>query len=262
MATDSDTKALLEPLLDNAVDLEAGPPEPQHFCARCSSELELNQKVPKKWTSRLVLIVVSMILSVLMFAFAVAQMAVVHGLYGASTILELFVALWTSVTLIILGTLLYKGGRNSKDKLGRTTFQIKVLCALGVSWIGFLSGLTALNHEACNWIQTCGLHTTVNVLTWLLVFACKSDSLLLPCLKLVLQCSLRHTRLIVGLFTSTEPAWSPFQSRGWCRRGVFPKSQRREGSRSKLHDPIATCYPIRSPAHLYQAPLFRTVVCM
>ncbi|KAJ7464520.1 hypothetical protein FB451DRAFT_1403191 [Mycena latifolia] len=165
-----------QPLLADEVSHihgNAGGTDPQHLCARCSSELESNQdyKGPKTGTLRRVLIIVALVLGSLIFFFDVLIMGL-----GAFSVLQLFIALWIDVTITTLGLLLYMGRRRKSPgngklaRLGGTAAQIRVLCALGFSWILFISGTMKLNARFCNWGSVaCGLFTTIDVLIWILM---------------------------------------------------------------------------------------------
>ncbi|KAJ7117489.1 hypothetical protein C8R44DRAFT_854368 [Mycena epipterygia] len=108
-----------------------------------------------------------------MFAFSVAEMSTGWRFLSPS-ILQTFVALWTDVTVIVLAVLLYMGRhREPRPKLGHAIVQIRVLCALACSWIIFLVAMISQNGIACGWgfsHATCGLFTTVHVLSWFLLF--------------------------------------------------------------------------------------------
>ncbi|KAJ7464528.1 hypothetical protein FB451DRAFT_1263746 [Mycena latifolia] len=172
----SDSEA--QPLLVDAdVADNAGRSPPQHFCARCSSELQVHQdhKETKPWTLRHILIIVAMILSCIIFILAIAEMSTAKW-FESPSILQIFVTLWTDVTMTLLGLLLYFGRRSQVHrKWGRTAVQIKVLCVLGVSWIIFVIAMITQNTSACQrrrWRDatvTCGLFTTVHVFSWFLV---------------------------------------------------------------------------------------------
>jgi len=153
----------------------------QHFCARCSSELELQHGYTdskKKSNLRAKLIFVAIVLSFMIFAFAVAEMATA-GYFDSPTILQLFVALWTGVTITILSFLLYMGCRRpspdqSRHPLGRTPIQIYILCALAVTWIIFMIAMMTQNPVVCaRWYGPvpCGMFTTAHVLSWFLIIA-------------------------------------------------------------------------------------------
>ncbi|KAJ6530048.1 hypothetical protein DFH09DRAFT_1327009 [Mycena vulgaris] len=172
---DSDTEPLIK--VDASEAENASRSSPQHFCARCSSELESHQdhKESKPWTPRHILIIVAMVLSTLIFTFSVAEMATAHR-FESPSILQVFVALWTDVTVTFLGLLLYMGRRReSRRKLGRTDVQIKVMSALAFSWIIFMVAMMTQNREACHhnlWrptSETCGFFTTVHILSWFLI---------------------------------------------------------------------------------------------
>ncbi|KAJ7157510.1 hypothetical protein C8R43DRAFT_996695 [Mycena crocata] len=59
--------------------------------------------------------------------------------------------------------------RNTSRKLGRTVVQIRLICALGFSWIIFIIAMLGLNKMACGWSgATCILFTMDHVLAWFL----------------------------------------------------------------------------------------------
>ncbi|KAJ7157517.1 hypothetical protein C8R43DRAFT_948908 [Mycena crocata] len=135
----------------------------QHFCARCSS-----YKASETYGVRHVAI----ILSVVVFIFSVSEMSTAWG-FGPPSILQLFVAIWADVTITVLVLLLHMGRRrNTSRKLGRTVVQIRLLCALGFSWIIFIIAMVGLNKMACGWSgATCILFTMDHVLVWFLSIA-------------------------------------------------------------------------------------------
>ncbi|KAJ7079034.1 hypothetical protein C8R43DRAFT_1053208 [Mycena crocata] len=145
--------------------------QPQRFCARCSSELEANRELKTSFGIRHGSIFLAIVLCVIMFILAVSEMSTTWW-FRSPSILHIFVAIWTDVTITVLAVLLYMGRRrNVSHKLGRTIVQIRVLCALGFSWIVFIFAMIALNHEACRWRSsgaTCALFTIDHVLAWLL----------------------------------------------------------------------------------------------
>lgn len=85
--------------------------------------------------------------------------------------------------------------RDSGHKLSRSIVQIQLLCALACSWISthilstldthsprrrlclvFMIAMLTQNRSACEWRSgpaTCGLFTTVHVLSWFLIVTCK-----------------------------------------------------------------------------------------
>lgn len=90
--------------------------------------------------------------------------------------------------------------QESRPMLGRIIVQIRALCALACSWIStqtpsihpaltyrvtaytlvFMVAMATQNGMACeawSWASdaTCGLFTTVHVLSWFLIFICKSQ---------------------------------------------------------------------------------------
>ncbi|KAJ7117495.1 hypothetical protein C8R44DRAFT_879059 [Mycena epipterygia] len=176
---DSDTQPLLADAdvgpahVDRRSD--AGRSHPHHLCARCSSDLESEQdySASKTWTLRHILIIVAIILSCIMFALSVAELCTTWRFWSPS-ILQIFVALWIDVTVTALAVLLYMGRcRDSGHKLSRSIVQIQLLCALACSWIIFMIAMVTQNRSACEWRSgpaTCGLFTTVHVLSWFLIF--------------------------------------------------------------------------------------------
>ncbi|KAJ7509733.1 hypothetical protein B0H11DRAFT_1256819 [Mycena galericulata] len=163
---DSETQPLL-------TDTQRDPPHvhdrAQHFCARCSSELESQQGYKDHRdhvkSRRNFLLILAILLSCLMFAFSV-----VVSVFSLS-ILQVFVTLWTAGTVISLGLLLYMGRRReSRHPLGRTNVQIHALCGLACSWIIFMPALLGENITLCQWGGlSCGFVTTIHVLAWLLI---------------------------------------------------------------------------------------------
>jgi len=155
----------------------AGQSQPQHFCARCSSELGLHHHDdPKRKDLRKIRIFVAIILSILMFAFSVVEMATAWQFHSPS-ILMLFVALWLVVTVVLLGILLYMGHR--RHILGRTSIQIYILCGLACSWIIFMVAMMTQNLNACGWSSgisglTCDMFTLVHLLSWVLIITLSS----------------------------------------------------------------------------------------
>ncbi|KAJ7103802.1 hypothetical protein C8R44DRAFT_858894 [Mycena epipterygia] len=171
MGSDAETPLLFDAEANPAhVDHSgAGCSEHHHICARCSSELE--SPGSKVSTLRHILMIVAITLSCIMFILSVAEMSSVWRFKGPS-ILQIFVALWTDVTITFLALLLY-AGRRGDSRLGRTTVQIHVLTALACSWIIFMFAMLTQNPGACAWRSgpaACGLFTTVHVLSWFLIF--------------------------------------------------------------------------------------------
>ncbi|KAJ7699041.1 hypothetical protein B0H17DRAFT_1049975 [Mycena rosella] len=165
-----------QPLLVDAppsTDVDNG--QLQHYCARCSSQLESHQdnKESQPWTMRHSLIIVAIILSSVIFIFSVVEMSTGRVFRGPS-ILQIFVVIWTDMTITFLALLLYMGRRRQagRRKLGRTVAQVRVLCALASSWTIFMTIMMALNPRACGWYSNdvvCGLFTTIHVFTWFLI---------------------------------------------------------------------------------------------
>ncbi|KAJ7699030.1 hypothetical protein B0H17DRAFT_1049956 [Mycena rosella] len=127
-----------QPLLVDAppsTDVDNG--QLQHYCACCSSQLESHQdnKESQPWTMRHSLIIVAIILSSVIFIFSVVEMSTARIFRGPS-ILQIFVVIWTDMTITYLALLLYMGRRRQagRRKLGRTVAQVRVMCALASSW--------------------------------------------------------------------------------------------------------------------------------
>ncbi|KAJ7763629.1 hypothetical protein DFH07DRAFT_396383 [Mycena maculata] len=178
MSKDAETQPLLPTTEGDLVNVPrpgVSSSKPPHFCARCSSELDFHsgKRVPKCGNARLILIIAAIVLSVTIFALAVAEMSTARR-FRSPSILQIFVALWTDVTITMLIILVYMGRRREgRSKLGRTTVQIRVLCALACSWIVFMIAMMTQNARACDrWSHsrlTCGLFTTIHVLSWWLI---------------------------------------------------------------------------------------------
>jgi len=174
-----DSSDVTQPLLADAPDAgeHADVHRTQHLCARCSSELEpqqpgydFNLKINNL---RFILVIVAIVLCVLMFIFSVAEMSTAWR-FRSPSILQIFVAIWTDVTITVLALLLHNGRRRkSPGKLGRTSVQVHVLCMLAGTWVVFMIAMLSQNPSACQWRSgglTCGLFTTVHVLSWFLIF--------------------------------------------------------------------------------------------
>ncbi|KAJ7117474.1 hypothetical protein C8R44DRAFT_790795 [Mycena epipterygia] len=159
---------------------DAGRSQPHHFCAHCSSHLESQDyRRFNSWTHRHSLITAAIVLCCIMFALSVAEMCTVRR-FTSPSVLQVFVSLWLYVTVSLLAVLLFMGRRQeSSPMLGRTIVQIRVLCALACSWIIFMIAMATQNGTACErysafsrwgWASdaTCGLFTTVHVLSWFL----------------------------------------------------------------------------------------------
>ncbi|KAJ7117475.1 hypothetical protein C8R44DRAFT_879038 [Mycena epipterygia] len=175
---DSDTQPLLADADLGPVPVDrsdAGRSQPHHVCARCSSHLESQDyKGSNTWTHRHRLIIAAIVICCIMFALSVAEMSTVRH-FTSPSVLQVFVSLWLYVTVTLLAILLFMGRRQeSSPMLGRTIVQIRVLCALACSWIIFMIAMATQNGRACqryNWATspaTCGLFTTVHVLSWFL----------------------------------------------------------------------------------------------
>ncbi|KAJ7640900.1 hypothetical protein DFH06DRAFT_625084 [Mycena polygramma] len=171
---DSENQPLLADIDTHDDHSNAGRSQSQeHLCTRCSSELSSNPKLGC-WTNlRLILFSVAILFSVTIFALLVAQMAV-----ASASVIGIFVVIWTDVTITTLAVLLFMGRRrNAHRKLGRTVTQIRVLCALAVSWLFLMVGMIAQNphRSVCGgiiiWydIDSCGLFTSAHVLSWFLI---------------------------------------------------------------------------------------------
>ncbi|KAF7360404.1 hypothetical protein MVEN_00770300 [Mycena venus] len=141
----------------------------QHLCSRCACEVDSDSY---KITPRHILIFAAIVWCLTIFSLLVGHMAV--GERPKFT--TVFVTIWTFVTLPILLVLLIMGHRrHSRHKLGRTVTQIRVLCALAVSWLLLVTGLITLN---ANPSSTCGwwnrgdcrkLLTAAHAFSWILI---------------------------------------------------------------------------------------------
>ncbi|KAF7344562.1 hypothetical protein MSAN_01938200 [Mycena sanguinolenta] len=139
----------------------------QHLCSRCSNELD-----SYKTTLRHVLLYAALLWCILVFSLLVGHMAVGER----PNVITVFVAIWTHVTLVVLIVLLCVGrARYAHHKLGRTVTQIRVLCALGVSWLLLMAGIITLNvnpNSMCGWYNRgdCRkLFYAAHAFSWILV---------------------------------------------------------------------------------------------
>ncbi|KAJ7613425.1 hypothetical protein FB45DRAFT_938329 [Roridomyces roridus] len=184
------------------------------FCVRCSSELETPHGLDvegvgarrKPWNSRIICISGALLFTILLFSFSVVHMAAARRFLSPS-VLVLFVALWLIVTFAALGLLLFMGAQHQRHVLSRTTVQIRILLALGLSWIPFIVGLRLENHSACDGYYqnrlSCGMFTTVNVLSWFLV-----AGLLASAYATYHRArSLHGSELVPVVITPLVPAW-------------------------------------------------------
>ncbi|KAF7344574.1 hypothetical protein MSAN_01939500 [Mycena sanguinolenta] len=156
---------------------DAGPSGSQtHLCSRCMREVESAVHVHRKpfeITVRVILMSVACLLCILIFALVVGHLAVGEK----PNAITVFLTIWTDVTLAIVCILLYMGHRHPEHKLGRTVTQIRVLCALGVSWIFLLLAMMGLQftrdaicHGYWNDAGCRGLFIAAHVFSWLLMF--------------------------------------------------------------------------------------------
>ncbi|KAJ6620652.1 hypothetical protein B0H10DRAFT_2021286 [Mycena sp. CBHHK59/15] len=146
----------------------------QHFCSRCSGELEHRPDYSEStMTHRHKLIHVAIFLAIIIFVLGVGAMFS-GSEFRDSSLIELCATIWSDVTIATLAILLHTGRFNGwcPKLLGRTTAQIYVLCGLGISWIVLIIPMVARNKEACYDRHTtnafCGLYTTSHVLSWFL----------------------------------------------------------------------------------------------
>jgi len=134
--------------IPHANQSNAGRSQVPHLCSRCSNELDTHSY---KITLRHILLFVAIVFCVTIFSLLVGHMAVGKR----PTVVSVFVAIWTHVTLAVLVLLLCFGRRrHAHRKLGRTVTQIRVLCALAVSWLFLMGGMIALNTDPdsmCGW---------------------------------------------------------------------------------------------------------------
>ncbi|KAJ7210474.1 hypothetical protein GGX14DRAFT_450837, partial [Mycena pura] len=177
---DSESQPLLADMEDNHAPVvpsrsDAARSEPQHICARCSSELDLRRGYEPGVDVylRIALIFAAIVLCIAIFIFAVLLVAARR--FHASQVVA---AIWADVTIAVLAILVYAGrhrkSHHAGHKLGRTTTQIHVLCGLAVSWTVLTVGLIVQNSRACAHDRTgCGLFTTAHVLAWFLIITCK-----------------------------------------------------------------------------------------
>ncbi|KAJ7614480.1 hypothetical protein FB45DRAFT_937037 [Roridomyces roridus] len=186
------------------------------FCMRCSSELETPHGLDvegvgarrKPWNFRIICISGALLFTILLFSFSVVHMAAARRFLSPS-VLVLFVALWLIVTFAALGLLRVPTTLNLFSLAAdiRTTVQIRILLALGLSWIPFIVGLRLENHSACDGYYqnrlSCGMFTTVNVLSWFLV-----ASLLASAYATYHRArSLHGSELVPVVITPLVPAW-------------------------------------------------------
>ncbi|KAJ7509728.1 hypothetical protein B0H11DRAFT_2270110 [Mycena galericulata] len=191
---------------------DAGHAAPHHFCARCSEELALYRGIPgppKISNRRRILILVAILLSILMFAFAVVVMSTPRR-FGSPIVLQLFVAHWAVITIVFLGVLLYMGRRReTPHPMALTSVQIYVLIGLACSWIVFIIAMLTQNGTACHtWKYshlTCGFFTTVHVLSWFLAII----------LFLAAYATYRRAVTIHGTALVTVPAPPPPKVEAW-----------------------------------------------
>ncbi|KAF8190315.1 hypothetical protein K438DRAFT_921799 [Mycena galopus ATCC 62051] len=118
----------------------AGRSQAGHLCSSCSGKMD-----PQKTTLRHVLIFAAFLWCIMIFSLLVAHMVIGER----PNVITVFVAIWTHVTLAVLIVLLLMGRRRySHHKLGRTVTQIRVLCALGSSWLLLLAGVVTLHPNS------------------------------------------------------------------------------------------------------------------
>ncbi|KAJ6488045.1 hypothetical protein C8R45DRAFT_264525 [Mycena sanguinolenta] len=156
---------------------DAGPSGSQpHLCKRCMCEVESGvhaHRKPFEMTIRVILMAVACLLCILIFALVVGHMAVGEK----PNTITVFLSIWTHVTLGAICVLLYMGHHHSDHKLGRTVTQIRVLCALGVSWIFLLLAILgvqftrdAICYRYWNDGACLGLFIATHVFSWFLMF--------------------------------------------------------------------------------------------
>ncbi|KAJ6588821.1 hypothetical protein B0H19DRAFT_1057937 [Mycena capillaripes] len=157
---DSENQPLLADVEVHNDHPNAGHSPSQQLCSRCSSHLDSkSDSADHKMILRHILFAVAILLSVTIFSLLVAQMAVNSP----------------DVTVSILAVLLHMGRRrNFHRKLGRTVTQIRVLCALAISWILLLVGMIAMNSSPSicgRWwnADSCALYSSAHGLAWVLV---------------------------------------------------------------------------------------------
>ncbi|KAF8190298.1 hypothetical protein K438DRAFT_921354 [Mycena galopus ATCC 62051] len=224
-----------------------GRSQAEHLCSSCSGNLD--SRKTSQTTLRHVLIFAAFLWCIVIFSLLVAHMAVGEK----PTVFTVFVAIWTHVTLAVLIVLLCMGRRrHSHHKLGRTVTQIRVLCALGVSWTLLMAGIITLNTDADAMCRSYGwrynsytsddcrkLFYAAHAFSWVLIVTCtlavsNNTSSILHCLTyLCFQCSQRHTQLILGLSLCMETPWSSLRPLPWFPRGVSLASPIMKDPRAK-----------------------------
>ncbi|KAJ7233562.1 hypothetical protein B0H12DRAFT_1327855 [Mycena haematopus] len=157
---------------ENLVEANQSNAGRSHLCSRCSNELDPHHNF--KLTMRLILILAALFWCITIFSLLVGHMAVGEK----PNVITVFVAIWTHVTVAVLIVLLCLGRRRHSDhKLGRTVAQIRVLCALGLSWLLLMAGMISLNanpnsicdfHWYSNGTECLSLFSAAHAFSWIL----------------------------------------------------------------------------------------------
>ncbi|KAJ7266947.1 hypothetical protein B0H12DRAFT_140932 [Mycena haematopus] len=165
----------LEPMAKDNLDPNATPSQ-THLCSQCMREVQSAEpRTALKLSGRFVLMSAAALLCILIFALVVAHLAIGER----PNVITVFVPIWSDVTAAVVLVLLYVGRRHSHHRLGRTLTQIRVLCALGVSWLLVLHALTTTqtspnichrywNHNRDTNRACRGLFTAAHVFAWVL----------------------------------------------------------------------------------------------
>ncbi|KAJ7359208.1 hypothetical protein DFH08DRAFT_845407 [Mycena albidolilacea] len=162
----------------------AGRSQAQHLCSRCENELDSQSF---KTTPRHLLIFAAILFCIIIFSLFVGHMAVEptamyfrngRAFYvpaeKRANVITVFAAIWTQGTLGVLLLLLCMGRRrHSHHKLSRTVTQIRVLCALAVSWLFLMAGIVTLHTSTgsrCGWNGDCQrLFFAAHAFSWILI---------------------------------------------------------------------------------------------
>ncbi|KAF7356242.1 hypothetical protein MVEN_00955700 [Mycena venus] len=142
-----------------------------HQCVQCSSEKSafsphfLEHRM--SWGRRL--LYSSACISSCIFILSLAEFCAAGHRNRFTGIFQISVALSSFATSLILMILLRLGRTpGSQQRLARTDSQMFVLCGLGLTWIGFVCTLVAINEEVCRRDSTgvCFLFVIENILCW------------------------------------------------------------------------------------------------
>ncbi|KAF7325448.1 hypothetical protein MKEN_00393100 [Mycena kentingensis (nom. inval.)] len=141
----------------------------------------------------------ALVLCAVLFLFSIISMA------QSFKVGELFVCLWSALTIGILFTLIAPAspkGKQGQGYLGKTMTQIQILCLLTFSWIPIVTGAIIESTQACSWRGGgCGLTIWIDVLVWITMF----------CLVAAAYATYRRAARVHGTklvpLTGMVPAW-------------------------------------------------------